>query len=120
MEMTKVLLERAALTASLSALRVNASHTDRRPVTELLLVATVDAVFRCKLALTDLELRLVNVGDEATVLVPSFHASLAVFIRHSIPGSIDALVTEWLLLFEAVWSQPSCWVREIATYLLER
>ena len=84
----------------------DASHAERRPVPGLLLVATVDAVFRCELVLTDLELRLVNVGDEATVLVPSFHASLAVLIRHSIPSSIDAVVTEGLLLFEAVWSQP--------------
>ena len=79
MEKTKVLLERTAFTASLSALRVGASLIEPRARTFALLFAAPEA----QLWLGDLHLRLWDETRNVEVIVPDFHALLLVGLTQS-------------------------------------
>ena len=102
---TKVLLERAALTASFEALRVGASLTQPRARTELLLAAASIAQFR----LSDLQLRPVGEAHGRNVAVPIFHALLLVRLHQSLEYLIRTESAEVITL--RVLGQPRVRVR---------
>lgn len=104
-EQDKVLLERTALTASLSALRVGAS-IERRPFTLLHLIGTVGTVIWCVILIADLELRLVDGHDCELVLVPIFLALVLVLMGDCTELGRDAAETERVVFSEAVGSDP--------------
>ena len=95
--------------------------SERRSVIVLHLLATVDAVIVGVQVFTHWEPRQVDLRDFELVLVPTFHALLAVFVFHCVQKSSMASMTEWFKIHVTVCPfYPQTCESEIGTYMLQR